>query len=287
MTAIFKRELKSYFTGMTGWLYTAFIVLFVGVYTMAYNLNAGYSQFEYVLDSMSFVFMLAVPVLTMRVFSEERRNGTDKLLYSLPISTTGIVIAKFLAMLVVTLLPMVIISVYPVILSQYGNVVYKTAYGAIVMYWLLGAALASLGMFISSITESQVISAVITLVAVLIIYFMTGLASFVPTDASSSLMAFMVVALLVAVIIYVFSKNTLLTGIAIIAMLGGLMIAYAISSASFEGLFASAMEQLSLFERFYTIIDGVFDLTNIVYYLSLVCVNVFLTVQALEKRRWN
>jgi len=287
MTAIFRRELRSYFTGMTGYLYAAFILLFTGIYTMVYNLTNGYSEFEYVLEAISFVFMLACPIITMRTFSEEKHSGTDRLLYSLPITMTKVVLAKYLAMLVVMLVPVAVMCVYPLILAQFGNVSLRTAYAAIFMFWLLGAALGSIGMFISSITENQVISAVITLIAVLVIYFMSGLASYISDDASSSLTAFMALALVLTLIMYAFSRNFTLCAVAFIVIEGGLLIAYTIKPDAFEGLFAACMQQISLFNRFYTIIDGVFDLTAIVYYVSIAAVFNFITVQALEKRRWN
>ena len=84
MKAVFRHELSSYFTGMTGYVFGAFLLLFAGIYTMAVNLNAGLSNFEYVLSNLSFIFLIIVPILTMRVIAEERRQRTDQLLYSLP-----------------------------------------------------------------------------------------------------------------------------------------------------------------------------------------------------------
>lgn len=287
MRAVYLKELKLNFTGFTGYLYGAFILLFVGIYTMAINLSGGYAQFEYVLESMAFIYLIACPVLTMRAFAEEKRSKTDQLLYSLPIRLSDVVVGKYLAMLTVSLLPVAVVSVYPLLLSGYGHVDMRSAYASILMFFLLGACLTSIGMFISSVTENQVTSAVVTLVIMLITYFMTSLASYVSTASSSSLIALSALALVLAAIVYLFTKNLSVAFLTAAALVGALLIAYAIDVSAFSGLFPALMKKLSLFERFYGTIGGMFDLTAIVYYLSIIGVFLFFTTETLEKRRWS
>lgn len=287
MRAVYLKELKLNFTGFTGYLYGAFILLFVGIYTMAINLSGGYAQFEYVLESMAFIYLIACPVLTMRAFAEEKRSKTDQLLYSLPIRLSDVVVGKYLAMLTVSLLPVAVVSAYPLLLSGYGHVDMRSAYASILMFFLLGACLTSIGMFISSVTENQVTSAVVTLVIMLITYFMTSLASYVSTASSSSLIALSALALVLAAIVYLFTKNLSVAFVTAAALVGALLIAYAIDASAFSGLFPALMKKLSLFERFYGTIGGMFDLTAIVYYLSIIGVFLFFTTETLEKRRWS
>lgn len=287
MRAVYLKELKLNFTGFTGYLYGAFILLFVGIYTMAINLSGGYAQFEYVLESMAFIYLIACPVLTMRAFAEEKRSKTDQLLYSLPIRLSDVVVGKYLAMLTVSLLPVAVVSAYPLLLSGYGHVDMRSAYASILMFFLLGACLTSIGVFISSVTENQVTSAVVTLVIMLITYFMTSLASYVSTASSSSLIALSALALVLAAIVYLFTKNLSVAFLTAAALVGALLIAYAIDASAFSGLFPALMKKLSLFERFYGTIGGMFDLTAIVYYLSIIGVFLFFTTETLEKRRWS
>ena len=287
MRAVYLKELKLNFTGFTSYLYGAFILLFVGIYTMAINLSGGYAQFEYVLESMSFIYLIACPVLTMRAFAEEKRSKTDQLLYSLPIRLSDVVVGKYLAMLTVSLLPVAVVSVYPLLLSGYGHVDMRSAYASILMFFLLGACLTSIGVFISSVTENQVTSAVVTLVIMLITYFMTSLASYVSTASSSSLIALSALALVLAAIVYLFTKNLSVAFLTAAPLVGALLIAYAIDASAFSGLFPALMKKLSLFERFYGTIGGMFDLTAIVYYLSIIGVFLFFTTETLEKRRWS
>ncbi|MDO5378505.1 MAG: ABC transporter permease subunit [Clostridia bacterium] len=287
MIAVYQKELGSYWRGMLGYLFSAFVLIFAGIYTMAYNLSGAYANFAYVLDAISFIYLIAVPILSMRTFAEERRQKTDQLLYALPVSMSGVVLGKYLAMLTVLAAPTLIMALYPLILMQFGSVPLATAYGALAAFFLLGACLLSVGLLISSVTENQVASAVITLVTVLLLYFMKGLSEFVSTEASASLMALCLLVALFAVALYMLCKNPIVALGAAVVGIGALMACYTVNSSAFEGLFASIMAQLSVFDRFYGFVNGVFDLTAVVYYGSIIAVFLFLTVQAMEKRRWS
>ena len=286
MTAVFKRELCSYFKGVLGYLLAAFLLVFAGIYCMAYNLSGYYANFEYVLSSIAFIYLIAVPIISMRALAEEKKQKTDQLLYSLPIRLSDVVLGKYLAMLAVLALPTTIMALYPLILSQFGTIAYSTAYGALIAFFLLGACLLSIGLFISSVMESQVAAAVITLVIMLMLFFMGDLSTFVSTAGSASMMALCMIALLFAVILYALTKNPMIAMLAGIAGVGGIQVWYRADAAAFSGLFGDMMNAISVFDRFNTFVDGVFDLTAVVYYLSISAVMLFLTVQVMEKRRW-
>ena len=177
MIAVYRREVGSYFKGVLGYLLGAFLLVFAGIYCMVYNLSGYYSNFEYVLSAIGFIYLIAVPIISMRSVAEEKKQKTDQLLYSLPISLGSVVMGKYLAMLTVLALPTGIMALYPLILSQFGAVAYGTAYGALLAFFLMGGCLLSIGLFISSITDSQVAAAVITLLTMMLLYFMSSLAS--------------------------------------------------------------------------------------------------------------
>ena len=149
MTAVLKHELRAYFQSLTAYVFGAFLLAFVGIGAMMYNLQAAVSNFEYVLSFGCLVFVVIVPILTMRVIAEERKQKTDQLLYSLPITTTQVVIGKYLALLTVYLIPLCIICIYPLIFSQFGDVYLLTSYGSVFAFFVLGAALIAVGVFIS------------------------------------------------------------------------------------------------------------------------------------------
>lgn len=287
MIAVFKRELGSYYKGVLGYLLAAFLLVFAGIYCMAYNLSGYYSNFEYVLRAIGFIYLIAVPIISMRTLAEEKRQKTDQLLYSLPIRLSDVVMGKYLAMLVVLAVPCLIMAAYPLVLAQWGDVSFGTAYGSLIAFFLMGACLLSIGLFISSVTESQVAAAVITLVTMLLLYFMGSLASFVSTDSSASLMALSVMAVIFAYVVYALTKNPIVSVAVGAAGLGGLQMWYQADFSAFSGLFGDMLASISVFDRFNTFVDGVFDLTAVVYYISITAVFLFLTVQALEKRRWG
>ncbi len=287
MIAILKHELSSYFTSVSGYVFGAFLLLFAGIYTMVYNLNLGYTYFEYVLGSLPFIFLVAVPILTMRVLAEERRQKTDQLLYSLPLTMTEVVVGKYLAMLALFALPCLIIGLYPLLLSAYGSIYLPTVYATLLGFFLLGASLISVGMFISSTTESQAVAAGLCFVVLLMDYYCVSLASYLSSSAFASLLALAITALLIAAIVLLMTKSLLAALLAAVVMEGGLVGWYLTSSSSFEGLFATLMTQISLFTRIDNFVYGVFDYTAIVFFLSVIAVFLTLSVQSMEKRRWS
>lgn len=287
MRAVFRHELSSYFTGLSGYVFGAFLLLFAGIYTMAYNIKNALSNFEYVLSGMSFIFLIIVPILTMRVLAEEKRQKTDQLLYSLPLTMTQVVMGKYAAMLVMLLVPLAIISIYPLILSVYGNVNLAAAYGALTGFFFLGAALLAVGTFVSSLTESQAVAAGLCFVVLLVNYFLSSLASFLSTTAFASFAAFAVCIALLALIFWRMTKSGFGASVIFIALESVLFALYTFRKDSFGGLFPTLLQRLSLFARFEQFVNGVFDITAIVFYISVIGVFLFISVQSMEKRRWS
>ena len=287
MISIYTRELRSYFNGMTGYVFTAFLLIFAGIFTMVYNLKGGYPNFEYVLGNMSLVLFIAIPILTMRTIAEERRQRTDQLLYALPLGMTKIVIGKYMAVLTTIALPCCVMAFYALSLTGFGDVSMKTALGAIIGFFLLSAALAAIGVFISSLSENQAVAAGITCAVMLLLYFMADLASYLPDSPFSSFLALAIVIVLLAGAVRYMTRSSKAAAVFAIILFAVLAVCYFMFQDSFSGLFSYVAESLSLFERFYTIVDGIFDLTAVVYFISVAAVALFLTVQTMEKRRWS
>jgi ABC-2 type transport system permease protein len=223
----------------------------------------------------------------MRVIAEERKQRTDQLLYSLPITTTQVVAGKYLALLVVYLIPLCIISFYPLFFSQFGEVYLPTSYGSLFAFFLMGAALIALGVFISSLTDNQGFAAGIGIAVILFNYYSVTLAEYVSSTALGSVIAIIVLIFLLAAVIQYLTKNEKLSYGVGIALLAAVYITYFVDQSKFEGLLPSIMRQLSLFDRFDNFVSGVFDMTAVVFYLSVIAFFLFLSVQSLEKRRYN
>ncbi len=288
MSAIYKRELRAYYHSMIGWVFTAAMLVLVGIYFMAYNMYQGYVYFSYALGSACNMLMLLVPVLTMRSMSEERASRTDQLLLTAPVSVGSIVLGKFLAMLTVFAVPLVLLSVCPLIIHSYGNSALLADYGSILAFLLLGGVLLALGMLISSLTESQLIAAVGTFAALLVLYLWDGLVSFLPDSASGSLMSLTVILGLACLGLQALSSNWKITcGTAVV---GGAALAgvWFYDSTLFENLLPDALAKFSLLSVFQTFADDhVFDLTGLLLYISLTALLLFLSVQVIQKRRWS
>ena len=287
MKAIFKHELRLYFESMTAYVFGAFLLLFIGIGSMLYNLRSAVSNFEFVLSFAAIVFVVIVPVLTMRCLSEERKQKTDQLLYSLPITTTQVVLGKYGAVLVVFLLPLCFIALYPLMFAQFGDVYLPTAYGALAAFFLLGAALLAVGVFLSSLTDNQGLAAGLGIGTILLNYYCVSLSEYVSSTAAGTAIALVVLIAALGFLVKTLTRSTPAgagTGLLFLALLG---LCYALDSTALEGLLPSLMKKISLFERFNTFVNGVFDLTNVVYFLSVTLFFLFLTVESLEKRRYN
>lgn len=287
MIAIFKHELKSYFHNMTAYVFGVFLLLFTGIFMMVINLNAGVSNFEFVLESLCLIFIIIVPILTMRIIAEEKKQKTDQLLYSLPLTMSEIVIGKYLALLVVFIVPVLIICLYPFILSFYGNIYFPISYGTIFAFFCLGACLLAVGMFISSTTESQPMAAGVCFVVMIINYYLSSLSDYISSSAFGSFVTLIIFSLLLSWIAYLLTKNqTLMMGINI-CLLIIITTIYLINADLFTGLLPSIVSKISLFERFSVFVNGTFDITGVVYYVTIMIFFVYLTIQSMEKRRYN
>ena len=287
MTAVLKHELKNYFHSLTAYVFGAGLLLAVGLGALRYNLQAAVSNFEFALSYFSIVLAVIVPILTMRVIAEERRQRTDQLLYALPITTTQVIVGKYLALLTVYLIPLCVIAVYPLIFSRFGDVYLLTSYGSILAFFLMGAALIALGVFISSLTDNQGFAAGIGIAVILLNYYSVSLSEYVSSTVFGSIVALCVLVLALGAVIKYLTKNENLAYAVCFVLIAAIAITALLDNTKFEGLLPAVMTRLSLFDRFTGFVNGVFDMTSVVYYASVAVFFLFLSVQSLEKRRYN
>lgn len=286
MKAVFKHELSLYYHGLLAYVFGAFLLEFIGIGAMMYNINRAVANFEYALGTFCIGFVALVPILTMRVLAEEKKQKTDQLLSLLPITGVDIVLGKYFAMAVVFVAPMIVACIYPFIFSLYGDVYLPTSYGALFAFICLGLALIAIGMFISFLTESQGMAAGICVVVMLFCYYSASLADYISSTAFN-VAALLVLSALLALIVRKLTRSDA-AGLIILALcVAAVVITWLVSPTSLETLLPDLMNKLSLFERFYTFVNGVFDVTAIVYYISVAVFFLFLCVQSWEKKRYN
>ena len=288
MAAVYKRELRSYFQSMTGYVLTAFMVAFTGIYFMAYNLNSGYPYFSYVLMNTNYILIVAVPLLTMRSFAEERKNKTDQLLLSSPVRLSGVVLGKYFAMVTVYAIPCLIFCIFPLIIKSFGTAYLKVDYLSIFMYFLMGCVYIAIGMFLSSLTESQVIAAVTSFGALLLLYLWGGLIDFLPTSQISGMIGVVVLVTLAALLVYRMTENWVMAGaVEVIGVVAVIIISF-VNGELFENLLVNIMEMLYIANVFDNVAyNSLFDVSGLVVYLTLAALFVFFTMQSIQKRRWS
>lgn len=288
MRAIYKRELDSYFHSMIGYVFIAFFLAFTGVYFMAYNLTYGYPVFSYVLSSLVFILMLAIPVLTMKSFSEDRKSKTDQLLLTAPVSLGQIVMGKYLAMVTVFLIPNIVFCLFPLVIKIQGNAYFLTDYSGILIFFLLGCVFISIGMFLSSLTESQIIAALSSIGVLLILYLWDGLIGFLPSSALLNLFILIVIFTLVCALVWHLTRNYILGGVLEVIVLAACIIPYAVDSSLFENLLPDFPGRLDLTAPLTDVVSNqLFDTNGVILYLSIIGLFIFLTMQSIQKRRWS
>lgn len=287
MLAVYKKELRSYLTSMVGYVFIAFVLLILGIYFTAYNLQYASPDFGATLSSVTFLFLVITPILTMRILAEEKKNRTDQLLLTAPVSVWKVILGKYLSMVTIYAIPVVISAFYPLIMGRYGVISYPMAYVAVIGFFFLGCAQIAVGLFLSSVTESQVIAAVLTFGILFCSYMMDGIESFFSDTAVSSMVAFLILAVVVGIVVYQLTKNIIFSSCVGGVLVIGIAAVYFIKPTVFTGLIQKFLNLFAIANHFDNFVGGIFDVTGIIYMVSVVCIFVFLTVQCIQKRRWS
>lgn len=247
MSAIFKREFKAYFATPIGYIILAAFYFFLGLYfTIIYNYGAP--QVPSVIVLMSTIAVFVTPVLTMRLMSEDRRQKVDQALLTAPVSLTSIVMGKFLAALAVFALGFAPTIIFEIIVASYVSVNFGAYLYALIGILLLGGTLISIGMFISSLTESTVVSGILTLVVNILVLFISSIKSLITVPSSET-------------------------------FIGKIW-------AKIVEFIVLALEKADFISAFDSFGNNILSVADVVYFVSLIAVFVFLSVRSLEKRRW-
>ncbi len=287
MIAVFKKELRTYFNTLSGYVFLGFFVLINAYFFSQFNIGQGVPTYSGTLIYTLSMFLILIPVLTMRLFAEEARQKTDQLLYTAPIKISDIVVGKFLAATFLFLIGMLIIGIFPFILSFYGNVPFAETFGCFFGYFLLGASLISVGLFISVLTDNQIIAAVGTFATVFFFLMMDSIVASMPTDIVSALAFVAFLILVVAAVLYSGTKNVIISAIffAVGIIVEGAIYFY--DSLIFDGVIVKVLGWFSVLERFESFYMGIFKLADFIYYISFIAVFLYITVNTIEKRRWR
>lgn len=290
MPAIYKRELRSFFHGMMGYLLTAFLLAASGIYFLALNLGYGLTDFGYyTLYRTIFMLLLYFPVLAMRSLAEERRARTDQLLLTSPVSVWGIVVGKYLALCTVFALPCLADGIMIVVLWLLGGTASACGanFAALLCYFLLGCAAIAMGEFLSGLTENPIIAAVAGFSVLLLAYMMPSLRSLFNAGSAVALAVFTAIAGAASLMAGLRTRSFILGCLTFAALCLGLTGLFLLQSAWLTEAFSAVLSVLCFFTPFEDFVNNSFSLPTLVYYLTVMGMFLFFTAQSIEKRRWN
>ena len=290
MIAIFKREVRSCFHGMIGYVLTAFMLASTAIYFVALNLGYGLTDYGYyTLYRTIFMLLLYIPVLTMRSFAEERHSRTDQLLLTSPVSVWGIVLGKYFALCVIFAVPCVADIAMILVLRALGATAASTAanFAALLCYYLMGCAAIAIGMFLSDRTENQIIAAISGVAVLLLAYMMPSLRSLFTAGSAVALAVFTVIAAVLCVVAGVRCRSFTLGCLTFAGCCVALTALFLLQSSWLTEAFSAVLSALCLFTPFEEFVNSSFSIPTLVYYLTVAGLFLFFTAQGLEKRRWN
>ena len=287
MRAIYKRELKSLFNSMIAYVFIAIYLLIFGIFFRAYNLEQGLTTIGITLYACYFCFFLFA-LLTMKSLPEERKEKIDQLLFTAPVSVTKIVLGKYLAMCTVFAVVVLVIATCPMVVKSFGTAALMVDYTSLFAYFLLGCVYIAICMFISSLTESQIISAIISLVTVFILEYFSVFSSALSNDPYVSLVCFILIATLIGFICGFFTKNSTFgfsvgIGFALIVI-----VIYLFNQNVFTGAIQKVINVIPPSNYLMSFIGySTFDFSAIIYYVSVIGLFMFFTTQSIQKRRYS
>lgn len=288
MTAVYLKELRSYFKTPLGYAFMAFMLVLFGIYFMLYGLFYHNADYSMVLNSVTMLILFALPLLTMRMFSEEMHNKTDQLLLTSPVSVWKIVLGKYLAAMTLFALVLVITMFQPLVLHALGgNVPTEKVIGGYIGFLLYGFAFISIGMLISALTENQLVAALASIGVFMLIFLLDGITALLPTSHFFAMACLIVLILLVSFLIYRAIRNIYVTGIIAIVGIAAAVLLFFLMPSFYENLLTKVADWVSLVIRYSDFYTGVFDFSNVVFYISFSVLMIFFTVQIIEKRRWS
>jgi len=286
MIAIIKKEMRNYFNHITGYVFLFFYTVLSAIFFIQTNVMQLNAEYFFTLINSTIIFMLMVPMLTMRLFSEEYAQKTDQLLYTAPITTASIVFGKFFAACLMLLIGVSITFIFPYLISAYGTLPINRIIGTYVGFYLMGVSFISIGILVSVSTHSQVVAAIGSFAMIFVFFMMGELVNLIPTTRDAGVIFAGVVSALIGYIFYSSTRNVWASG-GVLAVLGSAIgITYLTIPSIFDGLAIRSLNWVSLVSRFGSFSFGVLDVADMVYYITFAVLFCFFAITIIEKRRW-
>ncbi len=287
MLSIFKKELYQYFTTMTGFIFLAALVFVTALTFVSGNVFAQSADYQTTLFSTLSIFLLLIPLLTMRLFAEESRQKTDQLLFTSPVKISHIVLGKFFSATCLFLIGLGITLTFPMIINLYGSVITPLLFASIIGYVLLVCCFISVGIFVSAITDNQLTSAALTFASIFLFFMLNTIITSLPSDRTSTLTFLFFITLIISVLFYNSTKSKLAGIISFVSIYAIVLITFYFNPSLFDNGIFKILSWFSLLGRFEGFIIGIMDLSDVLYYVSFIVIFNFLTITTLENKRWK
>ncbi len=288
MIAIYKKEMKSYFTSMMVYIFLALFIAALGIYFTYYCLAYGVTDFSgYVLNSITILYLIIVPILTMRLMAEEKKQKTDQLLLTSPLSVTDIVLGKYLAVLTLLLIAMIIATGYGLFIGIFGDISIPNLMTGILGYFLLGAALMAIGLFVSTISENQVTAAVLSFGVVLALFLLPNVASMAPGRARYTIIVAVIATALISYFFFEETKSIKTAGVVAVVLIAAIVAVWFIKPTLYDDGIANIISWFSVLDRSNDFFSGILNVSSILYFISFIVVFLLLSAQSIQKRRWK
>ncbi len=289
MFAVFKRELRSYFLSPIGYVFIGTFLLITTLVFLFYVLFTEYatSNFGNVLTYLSTFLIFLIPILTMRAFTEEKKNRTDQLLFTLPVRISSIVVGKFFASVCLFIIALLFTSIYVFILSLFGDIAPLQLVSTYTGFLLLGTSYIAIGIFISALTENQVIAAILTIISLFLLLVADSLMKSLSGSAMSGILFIILLIVLLSLTIYYFMGNYIIALACFIICTIAVSITGYFFKEMFEGILGKVGTFISLIGRYDMFSNGIFDLSSIIYYISFISIFIYITIVKIEQERWG
>jgi ABC-2 type transport system permease protein len=290
MLAVYKRELKAYLHNVYGWLFMAVLLAAMGVLIYLFNLQNGIPDIEYALVFGQYALLLLVPILCMRSMAEDKRNKTDMFYRSLPLRSSAVVLGKYFALLTILALPCLLLCLYPLIFLFFGTVKLVASYLSILCFFLLGAALIAICLFMSSLTENLVVAAVLGEGALIGMVVLPILSALLPATPMASFICLVILGLLLALVAFLVTHNLNVTAITGAALVIPTSVLYMIPATreGFGGLIYKVLSYASPFLHFSELLEyNIISIPSLILLVSYSVFFVFLTIRSFDKGRWS
>lgn len=289
MLAIFKKEMRTYFTTVWGYIFLGVFVAVFAIFFFLINIQSSNLNYANVLSYFLVIIwtLILVSSLTMRLFAEEARQKTDQLLYTSPVPIGSIVLGKYLAAVTVFLTGMAITIIFPLILAYFGEVNAAPTITSFIGFSLLGMCFISVGLFISSLTENQIIALVGSFLVLVLMFFLDFFISLFPGARSWSIGFLVLLVGIVSFILYNNTKNVYAAAAFAVLCAIVITVLYLINNLWFDSLIAKFLGFFSIFTRYESFTAGILNIADIIYFLTFSAAFIYLTTSAIEKKRWK